>query len=404
MLRGTPLAFAKLAPAAFYNSLVERKHDAFFGVPDSLLKDLCAYITDNAPRDRHVITANEGNAVAMAAGYHMSTGKVPVVYLQNSGIGNTVNPLLSLTHAEVCKIPMLMLVGWRGDPQGKKDEPQHVAQGRLMPEALAACEVPYSVLEAGDDVAKVTDAALAKAAAHFAEHGTPYALLIKRDTFDKHKLANINEQHKKNAALEMSREEAIDALLDCVAEKDFIVSTTGMPSREVFECRVKRGQSHDRDFLTVGCMGHASSIAAGVALGMPKGDARTVYVVDGDGAALMHLGAMPVNAGLGREGSLKNLKHVVVNNAAHDSVGGQPTVGMGANLTATAAAAGYKCVRPEGGVATKAALAAAMADLKAAEGPAFLEVHVRTGNRADLGRPTRTPETNKTSFAACLRE
>jgi phosphonopyruvate decarboxylase len=393
---------AKLAPAAFYESLTKRGHDAFFGVPDSLLKDFCAYVTDKSVSGRHVITANEGNAVAMAAGYHMSTGKVPIVYLQNSGVGNTLNPLLSLTHSEVCKIPMLMLIGWRGDPQGKKDEPQHVAQGRLMQENLQAAEVPFSVIEPNATVAEDAVKALDAAKAHFAKHGTPYAVLIKRDTFDKYKLTNIPAQHKENASLEMSREEAIDTVMQSLTEKDFIVGTTGMPSREVFECRVRRGQSHDRDFLTVGCMGHGSSIAVGISLGMKPGDGRNVFMIDGDGAALMHLGALPINGALGADGHLRNFKHVVVNNAAHDSVGGQPTVGMSASLTQIAAASGYKVVRPEA-VATKEELAKAVAELRGTEGPAFLEVHVRTGNRADLGRPTRTPEVNKNKFAHLLQ-
>ena len=152
MMRRSNLWMGKTTAAfSFYNALQQRGIDNFFGVPDSLLKDLCAYITDNVPARQHVIAANEGNAVAMATGYHLATGKVASVYLQNSGFGNTLNPLLSLTHREVYQIPMLMLIGWRGDP-GKKDEPQHVAQGRLMDECLKSAEVPYEVLEACDNI------------------------------------------------------------------------------------------------------------------------------------------------------------------------------------------------------------------------------------------------------------
>ena len=413
-MRRSASRFGKLDPAAFYKSLVASGHGAFFGVPDSLLKDLCACITAEAPAERHVIAANEGNAVGLACGFHMATRAVPVVYLQNSGLGNTVNPILSLAHRDVYRFPMLLLVGWRGDPGGKKDEPQHVAQGRLSPECLAAMEVPFRVLgPESADVQADAAAALGEAAAHFKAHDTPFALLIKRDTFSGFKLPPTAAD-KAEAATLPSREVAIEAVLGALADADVVVGTTGMPSRELFECRARAKAGHHRDFLTVGGMGHASSIAAGLALGLgPKGAAkpgtpnaaRNVVVLDGDGGALMHLGAMPVIGGAASAGGATalydRLLHVVVNNGAHDSVGGQPTVGRTASLPAIAVGAGYHVVTPAPFTdvgAAPAGITAAVKSALAALGngkPVFLEVPVKKGNRADLGRPTTTPLQNK---------
>jgi phosphonopyruvate decarboxylase len=402
----------KIAPAAFYASLKQRNMTDFYGVPDSLLKDLCAYITENSPAHQHVITANEGNAVGMATGYHLATGKVPVVYLQNSGFGNTLNPLLSMTHSEVYQIPMLMLIGWRGDP-GKKDEPQHVAQGRLMPECLKAAEMPFEVLEACDNIEGRVETILSAAQAHFEKNKTPFGVLIKRDTFDSFKMTKKADGDKALQNLEMSREQALELILRTLNDDDIVVGTTGMPSREIFEIRSKAKSGHHRDFLTVGAMGHSSSIAAGIALQKPE---RNVFSLDGDGAAIMHLGSFAVNGGLGAiypvaggertaenaKPLLSNLKHIVVNNGAHDSVGGQPTVGFDVSLTEIAKACGYKIIRSEP-VITAGDAVAAVAALRDATGPAFLEILVKKGNRKDIGRPTTTPLQNKQAFEAFVQ-
>lgn len=383
---------SKIAPASFYSALQAHGFKSFYGVPDSLLKELCAFITDNAPATNHVITANEGNAMGMATGYHLATGEVPVVYMQNSGIGNALNPLLSLTHKEVYCVPALLLVGWRGDP-GKHDEPQHVAQGRLITECLAAAEVPFRVLDGQCDERKVNEI-LDLAQLHFKRSGTPYAVLIKRDTFDAYSM----KSKKDLPDLKMSRESAIETVIGRLGMEDIVVSTTGMISRELFEARARMKSGHHRDFLTVGSMGHCSSIAAGIALQKPD---RNVIAIDGDGAALMHMGAMGVNAALGAITDVRanthlmsKYKHIVLNNGAHDSVGGQPTVGMDVSLTAVAKACGYRLARDEP-VLDHNELAEALPKLMSMEGPAFLEILVKKGNRKDLGRPTTTPTQNK---------
>lgn len=407
MLRGgSQLLLEKLAPAKFFSALASTGIANFYGVPDSLLKDFCAYVTDTATPESHVITSNEGAAVSMATGYHLATGKVPCVYMQNSGFGNTMNPLLSLTHKQVYSVPMLLLIGWRGDPQGKKDEPQHIAQGRLMEDCLKSCEVPYSILdccvEDGGTEASM-NRALAAAKEHFATHNSPYAILVQRDTFETYKL-----QNKMDDIGTVSREEAIEAILSALAPEDIVVSTTGMPSREVFEVRARNEAGHHRDFLTVGSMGHCSAIASGIALAKPD---RNVYVIDGDGASVMHMGTLAVHGALHSTPApgipyLSNLKHIVVNNGAHDSVGGQPTAG-GQNvgwITNVAKASGYTPVS-DTPVQEKGEIAAAVAKMGATtDRMTFLEIVVKKGNRKDLGRPTTTPLQNKDALMAFIRD
>lgn len=365
-----------IKPQALFEKLKSNGIRLFTGVPDSLLKDFCAYVDDKSQSDEHVITANEGNAVALAAGYHMATGSVAAVYMQNSGLGNAVNPLTSLADPEVYKIPMLLVVGWRGEP-GVKDEPQHVKQGRITAEQLDLLGIPYWLLDKGSNVEAVIDEVTNK----LRETNAPVALLVKKGAFETYKSQRISQVEST-----LKREEALRAVLELAGES-LIVSTTGKTSREVFELRVERGEKQ-RDFLTVGGMGHTSSIALGVAMGNPK---KSVVCVDGDGSALMHLGAMPII------GSLKptNLLHVLLNNAAHESVGGQPTVGDRVDFQAIATASGYNDYAR---VSSVTELEGAWARLSKKQGPVMLEICITTGSRDDLGRPTSTPEENKLAF------
>jgi phosphonopyruvate decarboxylase len=366
----------------FHSALANHGIRFYAGVPDSLLKDFCAYVTDHTDPADNVITANEGSAVGLAAGYHLATGKIGCVYMQNSGFGNVVNPLTSLTDPQVYGIPMLLIVGWRGEP-GKKDEPQHVKIGRVQREIVSALELDHEVLPDDPDGA---EQAVARAVSAMREKSAPYALLVRAGTFEKYKLRTQRE-----VPYAMTREEAIGALADGLARatpRAVFVCTTGMPSRELFEHRVKNGQDRSGDFLTVGSMGHASQIALGIATQRPE---LPVYCLDGDGAALMHLG------GLSTIGSLapKNYRHVILNNGAHDSVGGQPTVGFDVDFLAIARACGYRdAIR----VTSREELDGAIGRFTAAEGPVLLEVRIKTGNRADLGRPTATPKESKEAF------
>lgn len=349
----------------------------YAGVPDSLLANFCAYVDDQGGRDQHLITANEGNAVALAMGYHMATGKVATVYMQNSGLGNTVNPLTSLADPEVYKVPMLLVIGWRGEP-GVKDEPQHVKQGRVTLGQLDVLEIPHWVLDANSDVDATLDAAFAS----MRERNAPVAVVVRKDTFAKYKPQNSSPD-----VSTLAREAALEQLLQLCMEDDLIISTTGKTSREVFELRVKHGQKQ-RDFLTVGGMGHTASIALGVAIGQPQ---RRVVCFDGDGSLLMHMGSMPVIAGYKPERFL----HVLLNNESHESVGGQATSAGHVNFAQLSGAVGYSDYAVANDLPS---LERAWQSLSDKKGPVMLEVKIKNGSRDDLGRPTNTAEQNKLAF------
>ena len=383
----------------FVDALRASGVDFFVGVPDSLLKSFCAYVADACGGD-HVIAANEGGAVALAAGHYLATGRPALVYMQNSGQGNAVNPLCSLADPDVYSIPMVLLVGWRGEP-GVKDEPQHAKQGKVTLSLFETLGVPAEVLP--DDEAAAL-AAARKMAARAAAESRPVALVVRKGLF-----ADYALQNKKPDISPLRREEAVQAVLESLGDEAVVVSTTGMSSREVYETRERLGQGHERDFLTVGSMGHALMIALGIARKCnEKNFNRYVVCLDGDGASVMQMGNMAI-AGAARQA---NLIHIVLNNAAHDSVGGQPTVGGKIDLAKVAEACGYYVAdKFEGG---------SVADLKAmlreridqaiyswaCDGDdcqtTFIEIKVAKGARKDLGRPKEPPQVNKALFMETL--
>lgn len=365
-----------LSPKIFIESLAAKGIDFFAGVPDSLLKNVCAFISDTLDDRHNIIAANEGAAVGLAAGHYLATGHIPCVYMQNSGEGNAINPLASLTDKEVYGIPVLLVIGWRGEP-GVHDEPQHVKQGKITLPLLDAMGIRHEILSQDETEFR---SQLDGAVRHMSETGEAFAFIVRKNTFEPYTL----QRHEVNE-YPLSREEAIQKVAASLSAKDVIVSTTGMISRELFEYRTAQGQGHERDFLTVGSMGHASQIALGIAL--EKTD-RRVWCFDGDGAALMHLGSVAIIADKAPE----NFVHVIFNNGAHDSVGGQPTVGLKVNLAGIAKAAGYKDAVS---VTTAEDLGSALKALKTMRGPVLLEVRVHRGNRKDLGRPTTTPIQNR---------
>lgn len=364
-----------IRPEYFIEKLRENGIDCFAGVPDSLLKNICAYITDHCDAQHNIITANEGAAVGLAAGHYLATGKPACVYMQNSGEGNIINPLASLTDPEVYNIPVLLLIGWRGRP-GVHDEPQHVKQGKVTTGLLNTMGINFDVLSKDEDKAEKQIAKAVEAL----NRKDVYVLVVEKDTFDAYTLQNIEKND-----LELSREEAIKTVAASLGDKDCIVSTTGMISRELFEYRTAMNQGHERDFLTVGSMGHASQIALGIA--MEKQDCR-VWCFDGDGATIMHMGSMAIVASK----QPKNYVHVVFNNGAHDSVGGQPTVGLNIDFPRIARAVGYPHTYS---VSTIEDLKEILKEILKQEGLTLLEVKVKKGNRKDLGRPTTTPIENK---------
>ncbi len=352
----------------------------YTGVPDSQLRPLCDYLMHTFGIDpkHHLIAANEGNAAALAAGYHLATGKVPVVYMQNSGEGNIINPAASLLNDKVYAIPVIFVIGWRGEP-GIHDEPQHIYQGEVTVKLLDDMDIASFVI--GKDT---TEQELEAAMERFQDvlaQGKDVAFVIRKGalTYDtKVEYRNDND---------MVREEIIRHIA-AVTGEDPIVSTTGKASRELFEIREANGQSHKYDFLTVGSMGHSSSIALGIAIQKPQ---TKVWCVDGDGAVLMHMGSMAV---LGANAP-KNLVHIVINNGAHETVGGMPTVASQIDVAGIAKACGYKKVLTAD---TFEALDAALQQAKAACELTLIEVKCSIGARADLGRPTTTALENKQNF------
>jgi phosphonopyruvate decarboxylase len=369
----------------FYDSLKRNGVDFFTGVPDSLLKDFCSYVSDNSSTENHIISANEGGGIALAMGHYLATNKVPLVYMQNSGFGNIINPLLSLADRKVYSIPMVLLIGWRGEP-GVKDEPQHVKQGEVSETLLKTLDIPYVIIsDKTENIDKVISGAIMKAE----ENNEPFAILVRKGTFEPYALKN-----KLATNFDLNRESAIIKASDLLNDSDIVVATTGKTSRELFEYRAGKTAGHQRDFLTVGGMGHANQIALGIAIAKPK---RTVYCFDGDGAALMHTGSL----GIIGELKPKNFKHIIFNNGAHDSVGGQPTIGFNIDFCKIAESFNYKKTFKIKNVEEFDSI---YSQFKTEEGPCLLEILINKGARNNLGRPTTSPKDNKVNFMKFLNE
>lgn len=356
--------------------------DFYTGVPDSQLRPLCDYLYNTFEIDgkHHIIAANEGNAVGIAAGYHLATGKVPVVYMQNSGEGNAINPMASLLNEKIYAIPVIFIIGWRGEP-GVHDEPQHVFQGEITTKLLDLMGVEWMIVGV-----ETTEDELEKQMQEY-----------KKKLYDGHSVAFVirkcalsyDQKVEYKSHNGVVREEAIEHIVEAAGD-DLIVCTTGKASRELFEIRERRHEGHDRDFLTVGSMGHASSIALGIALNTEK----RVWCVDGDGAMLMHLGAMGTISKLKPE----NFVHVVLNNGAHESVGGMPTVAdmfKSGELKNIARIIGYEASYCED---TLGALDIRLEEIIESRKLSFIEIKCLLDSRSDLGRPTTIPIKNKEAY------
>lgn len=354
--------------------------DFYTGVPDSHIKALCNYLisTYGINGKNHIIAANEGNAVGLAAGYHLATSKVPVVYMQNSGEGNIINPVASLMNDKVYGIPCIFIVGWRGEP-GVHDEPQHIYQGEVTVKLLEDMDIRTFIIS--KETTEVEIKAQLTIWQPLLDSGKQVAFVVRKGALEfdgKVKYENTNT---------MLREDIIRHII-AVSGDDAIVSTTGKASRELFEIREAIGQRHEHDFLTVGSMGHSSSIALGIALQKPE---KKIWIVDGDGALLMHMGSMALMGA----NKPKNVVHIVINNGAHETVGGMPTVASKIDLTGIAKACGYSAVFSAD---TYAKLDETLNYTKIKNMLAFIEVKCSIGSRDNLGRPTITAKENKEAF------
>ena len=357
--------------------LRDRNINFFSGVPDSLLGPFCRELEDESFTGIHVRAANEGNGIGMAIGHHLATDEIPCVYMQNSGLGNCVNPLVSLASREVYSVPMLLIIGWRGRP-GVHDEPQHVKQGPITPPLLNLLDIPYQVLSTKNSLRTTIETSISDAIAN----QSPSAILVPENIFNDTNLKTVHATSKNK----LSREMALTKLIELMRRSDIVVSTTGKTSRELFEIRQSRGEAMS-DFLTVGGMGHASSVALGIAIAKPD---RRVVCFDGDGSCAMHLGAAMTTGFY----SPKNLIHVVLNNKAHDSVGGQPTIVGELSFADIMRTLGYSAT-----LSADSALSIELGWKKINDpsmcGPYLLEINVEPGARSDLGRPNKTPIENK---------
>ena len=353
--------------------------DFYTGVPDSQLRPLCDYLYNTYGIDvkHHIIAANEGNAVGIAAGYHLATSKVPVVYMQNSGEGNAINPMASLLNEKVYGIPVIFIIGWRGE-LGIHDEPQHIYQGEITTRLLDLMGVEWMIVSSDTTEDEVSDRM--QNYGKKLSDGHSVAFVIRKGALE------YDQKVKYEGSDGIGREEAIEHIVEAAGD-DLIVCTTGKASRELFEIREKRHEGHEKDFLTVGSMGHASSIALGIALNTEK----RVWCIDGDGAMLMHMGAM------GTIGSTKpkNLIHVVLNNGAHESVGGMPTVAGNIHFAEMAKYCGYSNTV---NIDSYEDLEIELERVAKTSGVCYVEIKCSIGSRNDLGRPTTTPIDNKQHF------
>ena len=365
-------------------NLFENSDIGFFtGVPDSLLAKFCNYLMSHygVNNQNHIVAHNEGGSVALASGYHFATGKVPCVYMQNSGIGNSLNPIVSLANQKIYGVPMLFIIGWRGEP-GTKDEPQHVLQGEITLKLLSDMEIDYFIVDKDTCFEQLEE--IMEHYRNLFSIGKSAALVVRKGAF-----SGSDYEYRNNYLF--NREQAIQIIVEATSD-DPIISTTGKISRELYELRESRGDGHERDFLTVGSMGHNIMIALGIAIQKPE---HRIWCIDGDGAVLMHMGGMGI---VGNQ-SPANFYHIVLNNVAHETVGGMPTVAESIDFIEIARACGYNYVyKAHDAVSLNTVLDQA----KHQKGPVFIEVLVALGSRPDLGRPKTTTMHNKLDFMRFL--
>lgn len=365
----------------FIRYLKNNNINFFCGVPDSQLSPFCDYIEEN---ENNIIAANEGNAVGIASGYHLTTDNYPVVYLQNSGLGNIVNPVTSLTHKKVYSIPVIYIIGWRGQP-GVHDEPQHKKQGEITLDLLDLLDITYIIINKESEFEDLKNT-FENEFKEKLNNGESVAIVVSKGAFKDYKI-------KKSNTNTLTREKAIQTIIDHLTDEDMIISTTGKSSRELFEYRESRNQGHGNDFLTVGSMGHSSSIALGVALNNKN---KKIFCFDGDGALLMHMGSVAL---IGSK-SPNNFYHVMFNNQAHESVGGLPTVMSDIHIDELILSCGYRDVY---NVSNIDELNDILPKFIQSDGPVFLNIDINIESRKDLGRPTTTPIENKNDFVKKLK-
>lgn len=343
----------------FMTTLIESGIEFFTGVPDSYLNGFCDYLIQNIDVENNIITANEGNAIGVAAGHFLATQKSALVYMQNSGLGNAINPLASLADEKVYQIPMILLIGWRGEP-GTGDWPQHEMQGAITTKLLDDLEIPYGILSDKDE----ENIPLVKKAVAMTQKRKRFALIAPN------KVLTAKKENRIDSSYPLSRSQVMDIILDHLPENTIYSASTGRLTRELYHLRTAREENHQSDYLNVGSMGHASSVALGIAL---ENKERLVACLDGDCATLMHMGALAMVS----KYKAPNFIHIMFNNGAHESVGGQPSVGFKLDFTKIAEGAGYETIGKF--VSTESEIIAALQKLLATNNASFLEIRIHQG-------------------------
>ena len=348
-----------------FNTLKKNKISFFTGVPDSVLKNLLSYF-NKFYNSKHIIAVNEGSAVSIGMGYYLSTKKIPCVYLQNSGLGNAINPLISIANQKVYSIPLLLIIGWRGSPN-KKDEPQHMAKGKITTRLLKLLDINYCVLRDKKDLGS-----LSKLIKNARITKKTVACLIENKILKSNKKYS---QIKKKIGLPYRRDFILQ-LLKQISNDTKIISTTGYTSRELAQIRKEKKLFKGKDFYMVGGMGHASMVSFGYSLNSKK----QVICLDGDGSILMHLGSIRTFGYFGHS----KLKHILLNNNAHESVGGQPTTAAKIDFKKLVKSLGYKNYFK---ISKSEQMNFIIKSFLTSKGPSFLEVLINEGTLNNLSRP-----------------
>ncbi|MFX1321995.1 MAG: phosphonopyruvate decarboxylase [Promethearchaeota archaeon] len=370
----------------FFEILRDNNFSFFTGIPDSTFKDLMKFLADNASKElKNIIACNECEAIALASGYHLATNKIGIVYMQNSGLGKAVNPLTSLCDPDVHSIPILLMIGWRGEP-GKIDAPQHKKMGKITLPLLDTLQIPYSILEPDLSVVKNE---LIKAINYFNDNKGPYAFIFQRGFFKDYEM-----KFKQSNRYNLTTKEVIQLIMDNLNHKEIIVSTTGYITRELYEYRESKNKDHHKSFYNIGSMGCASSIGLSIALHKPK---NRVIVFDGDGAAIMQMGAFTT---IGKN-SPTNFVHIILDNEAHESTGGQPTNSPNVDFVNVALASNYKWSTR---VETSEELLKSIDNIKNRKGPILILIKIKMNSRSELKRPTKSPKEYKEGFMGYLKD
>ena len=346
--------------------ILKRNKSTFFtGVPDSVLKEL-SYTLQNKDKKEHIIATNEGTAVSIGIGHYLSTKEVPCVYMQNSGLSNALNPLLSIAHEKVYAIPLILIIGWRGSPR-IKDEPQHNVKGKITESILKLLNIKYTILRSINDLDKFE-----KQIKFSKKKNSIVACLIEQGTLEK-----IDRIKKNSDFYKLNKELFLKTLLQSLDKNTKVISSTGYNSRELMHIRSKYKIIKTKDFYMVGGMGHTSSVALGYSLTSKK----KIICIDGDGSFLMHLGAIKTAGTFAN----KNFKYILLNNNSHDSVGGQNTYANNINFEKLSKSLGFKKFYS---IKNDKNLKKTIKTFLSDDTLSFLEVKVSNSKIKNLPRPT----------------